>query len=399
MLAKDFALRSALLGLSSAAAQLMMLAFTMLAVKWLSLEVFGQMSFFLAISLALGQFGALRLESAVLNECEAEEALALLCAAVFAVISLLVTFLLLLFGDNLPIPMGDPVVVAMVLLVGAVTLANQFLVLHQGKAGAVHRVAMARLIQPLLSLLLLAAFHDQLQARGLLLVYLLGAVAALLPFAGVALAGGAVGYRELMKRHRHILLYGTPQSIIDSVEQLLLPVLVAATTSARDLGSFRVAYTLLRAPVGLLGAAVATPYVWIMRQRPLYRMKAFYAVAVLALLTTVVIAVGATLLQDAEWLSLYREPAVLLLLMTPWMLGLMLVSPFSLVPVALGRQRRMMAWSLGYALLLFSSFVFALASGDLSLILIPSLLLFIYLAFVWNWYRSLVIEYESNKTQ
>lgn len=399
MLAKGFALRSALLGLSSGAAQLMTLAFTLLAVKWLSLEVFGQVSFFLAIALALGQFGALRLETAVLNESEAEGALARLCAAVFSVVGLVVSVLLLQFGDALPVPMGDPEVVAMVLLVGAAMLANQFLVLHQGKAGAVRRVAAARVVQPLLSLVLLAAFHDQLQASGLLMIYLLGAVAALLPFAGVTLAGGAAGYRELLQRHRRILVYGTPQSLIDSVEQLLLPMLVAAATSARDLGSFRVAYALVRAPVGLLGAAVATPYVWVMRERPAHRMKAFYAVAALAVLAAVATAAGAALLQETAWLRPYREQAVLLVWMTPWMLGLMLVSPFSLVPVALGQQRRMMAWSLGYALLLFGSFLYALARGDLSLILVPSLLLFVYLAFVWNWYRKLAIGYESNKAQ
>lgn len=399
MLAKGFAARSVLLGGSTALAQLLMLAVTLLAVKWLSLEAFGQVSFFLAIALALGQFGALRLETAVLNESASERALASLCTAIFCSVGLVVAVLLLLFGDYLPVPMGDPEVIAMVLLVGAAVLANQFLVLHQGKVGAVRRVAIARVIQPLLSLLLLVMFREQLEVRGLLLVYLLGAVAALLPFAGIALSGAAVPYRDLLRRHRRILVYGTPQSLIDSVEQLLLPMLVAALTSARDLGSFRVAYTLVRAPVGLLGAAVSTPYVWVMRQRHAHRMTAFYAVAALAVLAAVVTVAGATLLQDMSWLRPYREQLALLVRMTPWMLGLMLVSPFSLVPVALGHQRRMMVWSLGYALLLFGSFVVALARGDLSLILVPSLLLFVYLAFVWNWYRKLAIGYESNESQ
>lgn len=399
MLVKGFALRSALLGLSTGAAQLMTLAVTLLAVKWLSLEAFGQFSFFLAVALALGQFGAFRLETAVLNESEGERALAQLCAAIFSLVGIFVVVLLALFGDALPVPMNDPLIIMMVLLVGATMLANQFLVLQQGKMGAVGRVALSRLIQPLLSLVLLTVFRNELHARSLLLVYLLGSAAALLPFVNVALASGAAGFRELLLRHRRILVYGTPQSLIDSVEQLMLPILVAATTSARDLGSFRVAYALVRAPVGLLGAAVSTPYIWVMRQRSSYRMRAFYGVAALALLAAVLAAGGATLLQDETWMQPYQEQALLFVRMTPWMLGLMLVSPFSLVPVALGHQRRMMAWSLGYALLLLGSFMYALASGNLGLILVPSLLLFIYLTFVWNWYRKLAVGYESNEAQ
>jgi len=197
-------------------------------------------------------------------------------------------------------------------------------------------------------------------------------------------------FKFIILKHRKSVAYSLMNALIDSGEQFFLPLFVSAHVSQAEFGIFRLSYMLMRGPVGVLGAAFSSPFIWLFRNRPSLVMPAVYF---LVFCSVVGAASGYFLSDLAVYFSPLRhfEPYFSSLRsLTPWLLALMCVSPLTLIPIITGQQKTMMMFALLDCITVLGGAAVFIAKSGLAGLFPLSCLMAICLLLEWLWLRKLI---------
>lgn len=341
----NFFKKISLTALLNGTAQLIAIILFINLAQLLDHQEFGRLAFFLLISNVFGSFAFLKFENAILNEQKAELNIFIICSMIALINSLILITILKLFGSSFNIKIENTNEIALICLNGIFQAINQFLILYYGRNNNNFITSVSALSKQFFILFGVYIFWDNLDIIAILFLYNLSNIVALFFYSGVRLKYKRITIRELFIKHRPTVTYGLLTALIDSGEQFFLPLIVSAEVSQSDFGIFRLSYMLMRGPVGIVGGAFSAPFVWLFRNRTELRQFAVYFILFCA---AIVAGVSYFLADIAAVIPvLYRlEPYFgALRSLTPWMFTLICVSPLTLIPVATGRQRTMMAFA------------------------------------------------------
>ena len=386
----SFLKRVSLAALINGAAQVIAIILFINLAQLLDHQEFGRLAFLLLISNIFGSFAFLKFENSILNEHKSELNILIICIFISAINSVVLIAILISVGINFSIKITNLNEILLICLNGFFQALNQFFILYYGRNNNNLITSLSALSKQIVVFLSTYIFWNKLDYISILLLYNLANVIVFLFYARVRLNYTKIPMLELVIKHRPTVSYGLLTALIDSGEQFFLPLIVSAQVSQSDFGIFRLSYMLMRGPVGIVGGAFSAPFIWLFRNKTELRLLAVNFVILCAVMAAGVsyflayIAVVIPVFYHLEpYFSTLRG-------LTPWLFTLFCVSPLTLIPVAIGRQRMMMAFAVLDCVAVLGGASIFLPMWGLRGIFPLSMVMALCLALEWLWIRKLI---------
>ncbi len=253
---------------------------------------------------------------------------------------------------------------------------------------------------------------------GLYLSFVLSLAVGALHFVGDFLQWNKAPRTKLSNRKMHVLarIYkdfpfaNLPHAMFDTLRDVVVAFVIISFFSEKIFGSFDHSFRMLRLPIMLIGSSISQVFfnqVSNLRNKkaPIFPLvkKLTLILFVLSLVPfTIIFFFGEPLfiwVFGAEW----QEAGKLSEIMTPWLFMNFIISPLSIIPIVLGKQRSFFWIGLSASLLQLAGFLFlpALLGDDWLLtfhwvtwsqVLIALLTLF----FHWRWVKNADIKLFSS---
>lgn len=177
--------------------------------------------------------------------------------------------------------------------------------------------------------------------------------------------------RDVLRRYAVFGVIGMPSSLLDAVALALPLPLIAAGFGAEAAGQFALAQRVLQAPVGLVGKSVADAFHARLsvhhRERPAH-VPAFFHRTTLLLVALALVPSGIVLLLGAGGFAVifggrWGVGGTLAVVMLPWAMSQLVVSPLSRVVLVLGGQREKLIYDIAAVLLVVGAYGWGHAAG------------------------------------
>ncbi|NNF02146.1 MAG: oligosaccharide flippase family protein [Bacteroidia bacterium] len=395
----------------SSVAQVIALALTPILSRIYTPEDFGILALFIGIAWFFGIVATLRYELAIMLPAEQKDAAGLvkLCFLISLLIAFISFTVIATMGDTIAELLKNDDIVPYLWLVPIVVLITgifQTLNYWNTRRSEFKNVAAARIAQSVVVGGVQVSTSKVLSAGGLIIGYAAGIFAGAISLLFKTSKQDRAEWMSSTKSELNALAYKYKdfprfngiQAIVDSLQSSGVVFLISSFFGSIMLGWYSFTFRILQAPLGLIGSSIAQAFYQKAADnfnngddaRSLFKtsLRTLFLVALpIFFLITIFAPVIFAFVFGENW----REAGVYAQYLSPWLFMNFLVSPFSQLPMIVGRQGAMLSFSLvGNLLILLSLVVGAKFFNDLKIgFMILSATQTIYLSVLLYWYYSL----------